>query len=103
VLCHHYAAAMDGLDALVTGSTLAPAPRIEELLKPPFFTWHYRMVMAPFSITGAPALSVCSGFSREGLPLSLQFAGRPFDDATVLRLGHAYEQATPWRQSRPAH
>ena len=36
-----------------------------------------------------------------GLPLALQIAGRPFDDATILRIGHAYEQATAWRAHRP--
>jgi aspartyl-tRNA(Asn)/glutamyl-tRNA(Gln) amidotransferase subunit A len=101
-LCLAYAAAMDGLDAVVTGCTLNPAPLIEETAKPPFFSPKGRLLMAPFSLTGAPALSVCSGFSSDGLPLSLQIAGAPFADATVLRVGHAYEQATPWRERRPA-
>jgi aspartyl-tRNA(Asn)/glutamyl-tRNA(Gln) amidotransferase subunit A len=41
------------------------------------------------------------GFTTAGLPLSLQIAGRPFDEATVLRVGHAYEQATDWHRRRP--
>jgi aspartyl-tRNA(Asn)/glutamyl-tRNA(Gln) amidotransferase subunit A len=53
------------------------------------------------SVTGAPALALCCGFSRAGLPLGMQIIGRPWEDATVLRLGHAYEMATPWRQKRP--
>jgi aspartyl-tRNA(Asn)/glutamyl-tRNA(Gln) amidotransferase subunit A len=101
-LCLRYAEAMDGLDAVVTGCTLNPAPLIDDMAKPPFFSPKGRLVMAPFSLTGAPALSVCSGFSTDGLPLSLQIAGAPFADATVLRIGHAYEQATPWREKRPA-
>jgi aspartyl-tRNA(Asn)/glutamyl-tRNA(Gln) amidotransferase subunit A len=35
------------------------------------------------------------------LPVSLQLSGRPFDEATVLRAGHAYEQATDWHRPRP--
>jgi len=101
-LCLRYAEAMDGLDAVVTGCTLNPAPPIDDMSKPPFFSPKGRLVMAPFSLTGAPALSVCSGFSSDDLPLSLQIAGAPFADATVLRIGHAYEQATPWRERRPA-
>jgi aspartyl-tRNA(Asn)/glutamyl-tRNA(Gln) amidotransferase subunit A len=58
--------------------------------------------MTPFSLTGSPALSVCAGFTASGLPLSVQIAGRPFDDAKVLRVGHAYERATPWRDRRPS-
>ena len=100
-LCLRYAEAMDGLDAVVTGCTLNPAPPIDEMAKPPFFSPKGRLLMAPFSVTGAPALSLCSGFSSDGLPLSLQIAGLPFADATVLRIGHAYEQATPWRGRRP--
>jgi aspartyl-tRNA(Asn)/glutamyl-tRNA(Gln) amidotransferase subunit A len=100
-LCRDYATALDGLDAVVTGCTLNPAPLIDDMAKPPFFSPKGRLLMAPFSITGAPALSVCSGFSADGLPLSLQIAGAPFADATVLRIGHAYEQATPWRERRP--
>jgi aspartyl-tRNA(Asn)/glutamyl-tRNA(Gln) amidotransferase subunit A len=45
---------------------------------------------------------VCNGFDSAGLPLSLQIVGRSFDEATVLRIGHAYERATPWRERRPA-
>ena len=57
--------------------------------------------MRPFNLTGQPALSVCNGFDKAGLPLSLQIVGRPFDEATVLRIGNAYERATSWRERRP--
>ena len=55
----------------------------------------------PYNITGFPAISVPCGFSEEGLPIGLQLAGRPFDDLTVLRAAHAYEQATEWSKRRP--
>jgi len=55
----------------------------------------------PFNVLGLPALSVPSGFSEAGLPLALQIVGRPFDEPTVLRLGHAYQQATDWHTRRP--
>ena len=57
----------------------------------------------PYSLSGAPALSILCGFTSEGdggLPLALQIAGRPFDEATVLRTAHAYEQATPWHERK---
>ena len=53
------------------------------------------------SLANLPALSVPCGFSEDGLPLSLQIAGRPFEETTVLRAGHAYEQATEWHTHRP--
>ncbi len=55
----------------------------------------------PYNITGFPAISVPCGFSAEGLPIGLQLAGRPFDEETVLRAAHAYEQATEWHKRRP--
>jgi aspartyl-tRNA(Asn)/glutamyl-tRNA(Gln) amidotransferase subunit A len=57
---------------------------------------------APFNATRLPALSLPCGFTRAGLPIGLQIAGRPFDEATVLRVGHAYEQATEWHLRAPA-
>lgn len=55
----------------------------------------------PYNISGFPAISVPCGFSQAGLPIGLQLAGRPFDELTVLRAAHAYEQATNWRSRRP--
>ena len=55
----------------------------------------------PASMTGLPAISVPCGFNGSGLPIGLQLIGRTLDEATLLRVAHAYEQATPWRQRRP--
>jgi Asp-tRNA(Asn)/Glu-tRNA(Gln) amidotransferase A subunit family amidase len=55
----------------------------------------------PWNLTGQPALSVPCGFTPAGLPAGLQIVGRPFDEAAVLRIGHAYERATAWHQARP--
>jgi aspartyl-tRNA(Asn)/glutamyl-tRNA(Gln) amidotransferase subunit A len=101
-LCDAYMAATEGLDALVSACSLSAAPPLEAMSGPPYFSTRGKLVMTPFSLTGAPALSVCAGFTASGLPLSIQIAGRPFDDAKVLRVGHAYERATPWRGRRPA-
>jgi aspartyl-tRNA(Asn)/glutamyl-tRNA(Gln) amidotransferase subunit A len=59
-----------------------------------------RANMPPFNLSGVPALALPCGFTKDGLPISLQLAGRPFDEATVLRAGHAYEQATEWHTRR---
>jgi aspartyl-tRNA(Asn)/glutamyl-tRNA(Gln) amidotransferase subunit A len=55
----------------------------------------------PFNGLGLPALSVPCGFSRAGLPLAFQIVGRPFDEATVLRAGHAYQCVTDWHTRMP--
>ncbi len=64
--------------------------------------WQRSSLTTPFNVTGGPALVQPIGFTPDGLPLAMQIVGRPFDDATVLRVAHAYEQATPWRARRPA-
>ena len=56
---------------------------------------------APFNLASVPALSVPCGFTSNNLPIGLQIAGRPFEDGTVLRVGHAYERATDWHTRRP--
>ncbi len=85
-------------DLFMTANTSA-APRIDKhdpstFMRTPSFT-------TPFNCTGGPALALLCGFTSDGLPLSMQLAGRPFDDARVLSAGHAYEQATGWYRQRP--
>jgi aspartyl-tRNA(Asn)/glutamyl-tRNA(Gln) amidotransferase subunit A len=55
----------------------------------------------PINLTGLPALSLPCGFDRQGLPVGLQIIGRPFDEATVLRVGHTYQRLTDWHTRRP--
>ena len=85
---------------LVMLPTSEPAGRLEPVSPASLFT--KVSYMTPFNVGGNPALSVCSGFAANGLPFSLQIAGRLFDDATVLRAGDAYEKATSWRSKRPS-
>jgi aspartyl-tRNA(Asn)/glutamyl-tRNA(Gln) amidotransferase subunit A len=54
-----------------------------------------------YNLAGVPAISVPAGFSQHGLPIGVQFAGRPFAEATVYPLAHAYEQANPWHTMHP--
>jgi aspartyl-tRNA(Asn)/glutamyl-tRNA(Gln) amidotransferase subunit A len=56
----------------------------------------YIRFCAPANITGLPALSVPCGFTGAGLPIGLQIVGRSFDEATVLRVGHAHQSAIDW-------
>jgi len=55
----------------------------------------------PFNASGHPAASVPCGFDGDGLPIGLQIIGRPFDEATVLRVADAYQRATDWHARRP--
>jgi aspartyl-tRNA(Asn)/glutamyl-tRNA(Gln) amidotransferase subunit A len=55
----------------------------------------------PFNFTGQPAVSIPCGFTEAGLPVGLQIVGRRFDEGTVLRVAHAFEQAFPWSDRHP--
>jgi Asp-tRNA(Asn)/Glu-tRNA(Gln) amidotransferase A subunit family amidase len=55
----------------------------------------------PGNLSGLPAISLSCGFSSDKLPIGLQLIGRPFDEATLLRVALAYEQSTPWHKMFP--
>jgi len=60
------------------------------------------ILTGPFNVTGHPALALPIGFAANGLPLSAQIVGRPFDEPTVLRIGAAYEAAAGFADRRPS-
>ena len=91
--------AMVGLDLILTASAPTEAPPIDTVGK--FATFERPSLTIAFNLTGSPAMSVCCGYTETRLPLSFQIVGKRFEDTTVLRLAHAYEQATSWRQRRP--
>ena len=55
----------------------------------------------PMDLAGVPAICLPCGFTRDGLPLSIQFSGRPLSEAMLCRIAHAYEQATGWHTRHP--
>jgi aspartyl-tRNA(Asn)/glutamyl-tRNA(Gln) amidotransferase subunit A len=98
-LIAEFTGAMADFDLVMTGAAPSEAPPIDAV--PKFGIFERPMLTMPFNVTGTPAMSVCCGYTADGLPLAFQLAGKPFDEATVLRLAHAYEKATPWRSVRP--
>lgn len=101
------AAALTDCDALLTPTMPVTAPRLDEVdvsdgkgmtdlvLKVSRNT-------RPISYLGLPALSVPCGFNDAGLPIALQLIGRPFAEAQLCQLGHAYQQAAGWHDRVPA-
>jgi aspartyl-tRNA(Asn)/glutamyl-tRNA(Gln) amidotransferase subunit A len=94
------AAAMKDVDILLTTAAPTEAPKIEGM--PKWSSFEKPGFTIPFNLTGQPAMSVCSGYGEGGLPVGIQMAARPFEDALLLRVCQAYEKATPWRGQRPA-
>ena len=97
------AAVLDQFDVLIGPATAGPAPllseqRVDEGFATPFLT-------TVANVAAVPSMVVCGGFSPQGgapeLPLGLEIMGRPWEDATVLRVGHYFEQARGLRGKRP--
>ena len=99
-ICREVAATLREVDVLATPTAPKPATPYALATDPEF--GFPRSNMPPFNLTGLPALALPCGFSASGLPLSLQLAGRAFEESLVLRVGHAYEQATEWHTRRPS-
>lgn len=76
-----------------------PAPRIDAHRT--VSCWQRPNMFTPANVASTPALVVCNGFSKTGLPLGMQIVGRPFEDACVMNVGHAYQIATSWHTRHP--
>jgi len=90
------------VDVLVTPTTPIPAPSIVALKADPDALRPAELKLLrntrPFNVWGLPAISVPCGFTEGGLPIGMQIAGPPWREDLVLRLAHAYEQATAWHK-----
>ena len=99
-LCEAVNTALLGYDALITANALGTAPAFADIN--PDIPPNFPIQTMAFNVTGNPVLAIPTGFSAAGLPLSMQIVGRAFDDATVLRIGAAFEAATGLSSRRPA-
>lgn len=95
----------ENVDVLVTPTTPVVAPTIADLLEDPDQLRARELVLLrntrPFNIWGLPAISVPCGFTAAGLPMGLQISGPHWQEARVLQLAYAYEQATDWHLRQP--
>src|SRR3954453_4333689 len=93
-------AAMAGLDVVLTAAAPGEAPKIDNV--PIWDLFGRRGFPIPFSVSGYPAISICSGYGEGGFPLAIQLVGKPFQEPTLFRVADAFEKATPFRNTRPA-
>ena len=95
-----FAKVFETVDALVTPTSPVVAFPVGEKTGDPLQMYLIDVCTLPVNIAGLPGLSVPCGFS-EGLPVGMQLIGPHLSEPTLLRIGHAYEQATEWHRSRP--
>ena len=92
--------AFRGCDVVAMPTTPTPAFRLGEKTDDPLQMYLEDIFTVPANLAGIPGLSLPCGFV-DGLPTGLQLLGRPFDEATLLRAGHAYQQRTAHHRARP--
>jgi aspartyl-tRNA(Asn)/glutamyl-tRNA(Gln) amidotransferase subunit A len=92
-----YRKALSEVDVLITPALPITVPRCGDALGGARLA-EFTM---PTNVTGLPSLSMPCGFSPDGLPINMQLIGRPFEEATVLAIGHAYEESTDWHNRHP--
>jgi aspartyl-tRNA(Asn)/glutamyl-tRNA(Gln) amidotransferase subunit A len=95
IIQQDYLAVLSKVDVLVTPTTPTTAPRVGDP------NAKYGVGTGPSNATGLPSLVLPCGFSSEGLPISMQIIGKPFDESKVFRVGYAFEQSTNWHNRHP--
>jgi aspartyl-tRNA(Asn)/glutamyl-tRNA(Gln) amidotransferase subunit A len=88
-------------DAIVTPTAPTTAFKIGEKTQDPLQMYLSDIFTISVNLAGLPALSLPCGFDHKGLPIGMQIIGRHLDEATILRMGFAYEQATEWHKRKP--
>jgi len=92
--------AFDKFDALVTPTSPTVPFKIGEKIDDPLQMYLSDVCTLPINIAGLPAISIPAGFA-DGLPIGMQIIGKPFSEETILKIAHAYQQATDWHKRRP--
>ena len=101
LICQDFRRAFNEVDLIVTPVTPTPAFRLGEKSEDPLQMYLSDIYTISINLAGLPAISVPCGFSKTGLPIGMQLIGRAFEEETLLRAAHAYEQSTQWHVKKP--
>lgn len=91
----------ENYDVIIGPTTPTTAYKVGEKINDPLLMYVNDITTIPVNLAGAPAITVPCGFSENGLPIGLQIIGKHFDESTVYRTAHAFEQATDYHTKRP--
>lgn len=91
----------ENYDVVIGPTTPTPAFKIGENMDDPLTMYANDILTIPVNLAGVPGISLPCGFSEKGLPIGLQIIGKAFDESTVYRTAHAFEQATDHHTKQP--
>jgi len=100
LIMNDFITAFASVDVMLTPVAPTPAFKIGEKVNDPLQMYLSDIFTIPVNLAGTCALSLPAGFSASGLPIGLQLIGKPFGEETILRAGHAFEQATGWHTTK---
>jgi aspartyl-tRNA(Asn)/glutamyl-tRNA(Gln) amidotransferase subunit A len=101
LIANDFKEAFKKCDVIVTPTTPTTAFGIGEKNDDPLQMYLSDVLTISCNLAGIPGISIPCGFSKAGLPIGLQILGNHFDEATILKAAHAYEQSTSWHKERP--
>jgi aspartyl-tRNA(Asn)/glutamyl-tRNA(Gln) amidotransferase subunit A len=101
LICRDFEAAFKEVDLIATPTAPSPAFKLGEKASDPMTMYLSDIFTISVNLAGVPGLSLPCGFSKAGLPIGLQLIGPNFSEPALLAAGHAYEQATEWKDRRP--
>ena len=96
LVCEDFRTAFKDVDLMVTPVTPTPAFGLGEKSEDPLQMYLSDIYTISVNLAGLPAIAVPCGFSKAGRPIGVQLIGRAFEEETLLRAAHAYEQSTQW-------
>ena len=101
LILRDYDRAFERVDVVAMPTSPTPAFKIGERVTDPLQMYLGDVFTVSANLAGLPALSLPCGFTADRLPIGLQLTGRPFDEATVLRIADGYERETQWWKQEP--
>jgi aspartyl-tRNA(Asn)/glutamyl-tRNA(Gln) amidotransferase subunit A len=96
-----FAKTLADVDAILLPTSPTPPFRLGEKVDDPLAMYLSDVFTITANLTGSPAMNLPAGFTEDGLPVGVQLVGRHFDEATLLRLGHAFQSATEFHERLP--